>query len=147
MTEEKKKQINSFEEKFNIERNEWSTKIESFSEMLKDLNRVPDLQVLLFSSLGKLADYRRALGNRYTKRELSIKEKRAAAVLEISESSVRYTSPEKNWLLESKTGEDQLVLNLISNHIEFLNDVYSIMDKMVYSVKYRLELENYRTGI
>lgn len=147
MTEEKKKQINSFEEKFNIERNEWSTKIETFSEMLKDLNRVPDLQVLLFSSLGKLADYRRALGNRYTKRELSIKEKRAAAVLEISESSVRYTSPEKNWLLESKTGEDQLILNLISNHIEFLNDTYSIMDKMVYSIKYRLELENYRTGI
>jgi hypothetical protein len=64
-------------------------------------------------------------------------------IKEVVESPARLTAKEKEAMVDSKLKDELLTLELLDGHIEFINDIYSILDKMVYSIKYRLEMEQY----
>jgi hypothetical protein len=69
MSEEFPKEKESFEQRIKRERKEWSEKIQEFSVMIKHLEKLADLQVEIFSSMARLADYRRGLSSTYSKQE------------------------------------------------------------------------------
>lgn len=137
----------NYSEIFAAEREQWKSNIEEFSSMIMNISQIPALQVQLFSSLAKIADYRKKLSAIYSKRDYVYKEKVSRAVEKIANSPLKYSAPEKKHLLDSETKDDALALESLNDHIEFLSDIYSILDKMVYSIKYRVEIESYKSEI
>lgn len=134
----------SFEDRVKRERLEWSERVQKFAGMIKHMDQIADLQVEVFSNMARLADYRRGLASVYNKKITVIKDKKAIKIEEIhKDAGIRYTSPEKTALIEAYVKDDTLQADLLNGHVEFMNDIYSILDKMVYSIKYRLELEKY----
>lgn len=140
LTDEKKQ--DSFESRFENERSEWKEKIEAWSKLFNDIEKIPELQVTLYSAQGQLADYKGKLSSFYNKNNFLFRDKKGKVVQNYSNDQVRYTGPEKNSILESTLKQDLLKLELVSTHIEFINDIYDIIKNMIYGIKYRVEISN-----
>jgi len=139
VTQEKKE---SLEEKFTKERTVWKNKIEAWSNLFSNIEKIPELQVQLFSAQGQLADYKAKLGMFYSKMNNKFREKKSNTIKTISDSPVRHTAPEKAALLEGALKDDLFKMELISSHIDFIDAIYDTIKNMTYGVKYRVELSN-----
>ena len=132
----------SFESRFENERKEWREKIETWSSLFSNIEKIPELQVSLFSAQGQLADYKGRLSTFYNKSNNLFRDKRGNTIQTFSDSPVRHTAPEKAALLEKALKDDLLKLELVNGHIEFISDIYDIIKNMIYSIKYRVEISN-----
>lgn len=142
--EEIEKEGKSLDKKFASEREHWTEKIDSFSLKLGNMKELVNLQVELYSAMGYIADYRRVLGNLYAKRNYTLRGKRFETLNSIINTQERFNAKDKEYFLEGTLREDLLKNEIINDHIGYLDDIYKILNNMSYSIKYRIELENYQ---
>jgi hypothetical protein len=141
---EKEEQEKSLDKRFAGEREHWTEKIDSFSSKLGNMKELVTLQVELYSAMGYLADYKRVLSNLYAKRNYKVRGKRYETLTGIINTQERFNAKDKEYFLEGVLREDLLKNEIINDHIGYLDDIYKILNNMSYSIKYRIELENYQ---
>jgi hypothetical protein len=140
---EVKEKDQSLDKRFESERIKWRDTIDEYSKQLADIRKLGELQVHIFSSLGFIADYRRSLSNLSIKKMYKIRETRMNVLNTISQSQERFVAKEKEYFIEGSIKEDLFKTEVINNHVEFLNDIYDILNRMLYSVKNRIDMEGY----
>lgn len=138
-----KEKEQSLDKRFEAERIKWRDTIDEYSAQLADIRKLGELQVHIFSSLGYIADYRRSLSNLSIKKMYKIRETRMNVLNTISQSQERFVAKEKEYFIEGSIKEDLFKTEVINNHVEFLNDIYDILNRMLYSVKNRIDMEGY----
>ncbi len=138
-----KEKEQSLDKRFEAERIKWRDTIDEYSTQLADIRKLGELQVHIFSSLGYIADYRRSLSNLSIKKMYKIRETRMNVLNTISQSQERFVAKEKEYFIEGSIKEDLFKTEVINNHVEFLNDIYDILNRMLYSVKNRIDMEGY----
>jgi len=136
----------SLDKKFATERETWTEKIDTFSSKLGNIRELVSLQVELYSAMGYLADYKRVLSNLYSKRNYKLRGKRYETLNDIINTQERFTAKDKEYFMEGVLKDDLLRNEIINDHIGYLDDIYKILNNISYSIKYRIELENYQSG-
>jgi hypothetical protein len=58
----------------------------------------------------------------------------------------RYTEREKNKAADDKTAGSKLRIEILQTHIDFFRDTVKTIDNMIFGVKHRLEIEDFRRG-
>ena len=61
-------------------------------------------------------------------------------------TQVRYGSNEKTPLIESDLTEIKSRIEMVDNQMVFINETIKTVDHMLYGVKFRISLEEYRSG-
>lgn len=136
---------NKIEKQFKLDREKWLNKIKIFSKMMGDIKKIPDLQVELYSALGYISDYKRNLVNISIKKNNIIRDKKHTILKNYTEDkSYRYTAAEKNIIIEGNLKNSMHTIEILNSQIEFYEEIYSILNNMVYGIKYRIEVESYR---
>lgn len=134
----------SLDVKFAKDREVWTEKVDVFSSKLSNMKELVNLQVELYSAMGYLADYKRVLSNLYAKRNYKLRGKRFETLNGIINTQERFNAKDKEYFLEGSLREDLLKNEIINDHIGYLDDIYKLLNNMSYSIKYRIELENYQ---
>jgi hypothetical protein len=145
-SEIEKEKGESLDKKFASERETWTEKIDTFSSKLGNIRELVSLQVELYSAMGYLADYKRVLSNLYAKRNYKLRGKRYETLNSIINTQERFNAKDKEYFMEGVLRDDLLKNEIINDHIGYLDDIYKILNNISYSIKYRIELENYQSG-
>jgi len=137
-----------FNQKFEVERGEWTDKIRELSIRMKNIRELADAQVDLYSSRQGLLEYSAKLGQVMVKLNAKYRKDKADRLRHYSENSqVKYGANEKNPLIEGDLTELKERMDIVEGQISFLNETMKTVDHMLYGVKSRISLEEYlRSG-
>jgi len=134
------------EKQFSIDCEKWKNKVSEFAKMMGDIKKIPELQVDLYSALGFISDYKRNLVNMVIKKNNAIRDKKYSILKTYTEEkSYRYTAIEKNIIIEGNLKNSMKTLEILNSQIEFYDEIYGILNNMVYGIKYRIDVESYRS--
>jgi len=134
-------------ERFASERTEWTTKIKDIAKRFKNVEDLVDVQVDLYSQRQVAVDYMQeltVLQSRLKKTHLT-EWKKAYEKLTLNED-YRYNEKEKNRMADEMTSVSKLKIEILQNHIDFFRESVRTIDNMIFGVKHRLEIEDFRRG-
>lgn len=137
----------SLAKKFQADREKWTKNVEKFSKRLMNIKEIPELQVEVFSSRQMLVEYMTNLQNIYSKKMVELKKERFKVFDEnANKKNVRLVSQEKAIIMDGKTADASHSTALIETQIDFYKETIKTIDSIIYGIKNRIDLEQYRIG-
>jgi hypothetical protein len=144
---EQQEQDNEFEKQFAEERSNYTNLIRSLSIRMNNIREIAEVQVDLFSERQRLLERAHSLGSVLGKLNKKLRKDRGDRMRHYSEmTQVRYGSNEKTPLIESDLTEIKSRIEMVDNQMGFINETIKTVDHMLYGVKFRISLEEYRSG-
>jgi hypothetical protein len=136
-----------FDKGFQIEREEWTEKIRELSIRMKNIRELADVQVDLYYNRQMLLEYSSKLGQVMIKLNAKFRKDKSGRLKYYSEmSQVKYGANEKTPLIEGDLSELKERMDLVNEHISFLNETMKTIDFMLYGVKDRIKLQEFLSG-
>lgn len=138
--------LNYFE-KFESEREEWSREVSEISKRFRDVDTLMDTQVDLYSKRQQAVEYTHelmVLHARIKKSWMSEWKKHYESL--IIDQDYRYSEKERQKFADEKTGDMKLKVDVLQVHIDFFKETTKTIDNMIFGVKHRLEIEDFRRG-
>jgi hypothetical protein len=140
-------QQENFEDAFNRERTEWTERIRELSIRMKNIREIAEVQVDLYSDRQKLLEYAYKLGQIVSKQNAKFRsDKRTKMIYYSEEHNVRYGSNEKTSLIEGDLSDLKKKIDIVDNHVSFVNETIKTVDHMLYGIKSRISLEEFMRG-
>jgi hypothetical protein len=137
----------SYVERFESERAEWTERVRGIASRFKNVEDLIDVQVDLYSERQRGAEYMhelQVLQSKLKKAHLT-EWKKAYESLTMSED-FRYNEKEKTRMADEKTSGHKLKIDILQTHIDFFRETVKTIDNMIFGVKHRLEIEDFRRG-
>lgn len=137
----------SFVDRFERERKEWTDKVKGISVRFRSVDDLVDVQVDLYSQRQVAVDYQHQLQVLHSKlkKKLATEFKVAYDKLKKSED-FRYSEREMAKFAEEMSGETRNKVEILQTHIDFFRETIRTIDNMIFGVKHRLEIEDFRRG-
>ena len=140
-------QQENFEDTFNRERTEWTERIRELSIRMKNIREIAEVQVDLYSDRQKLLEYAYKLGQIVSNQNAKYRSDRRTKMVYYSEEhNVRYGSNEKTSLIEGDLSDLKKKIDIVDNHVSFVNETIKTVDHMLYGIKSRISLEEFMRG-
>ena len=138
----------SFLEKFTEEREEWTSTIREISSRFKIVENLAEVQIDLYSKRQIAIEYQYKLIGIHTKLKKLLLEKWKKAYDDAGKNEdYRYSEKEKTKVAEIATVEIKYKTENVSNQIEFFRETVKTIDNMIFGVKHRIEIENFKAGM
>jgi hypothetical protein len=135
------------EEQFSAERQEWTERIRELSIRMRNIREIGEVQVELYSDRQRLVEYVYKLGQILSKINSKFRaEKKNKMVYYSEEHNVRYGSNEKSSLIEGDLSEIKKRIDIVDNHMGFMNETIKTVDHALYGIRHRIMLEDYMRG-
>ena len=137
----------SYVERFEKERLEWTEELKNISARFKKIEDLVDVQVDLYSKrqLGVEYIYQLVTLHSRLKRSWVTEYKKEYDML-ILNQDFRYSEKERMRMAEEKTYSSKLKLDILQSHIDFFRETLKTMDSMIFGIKHRMEIEDFRRG-
>ena len=137
-----------FVQKFTKERSVWTENIVSIGKRFRDVEKLAEVQVDLYSQRQLLIEYQYKLIAIHIKlkRMFAIEWKTAYDNAGKNED-IRYSEKEKTKVSEFMTADLRYKVESVSSQIEFFRETMKTIDNMIFGVKHRIEIENFRIGM
>lgn len=143
-TEEK---TSEFEEKFTDEREEWTERIRELSVRMRNIREIGEVQVELYSDRQRALEYTYKLGQLLTKMNAKFREERRNKMVYYSEQhNTRYGANEKTALIEGELTSLKRRIDVVDNHMSFMNETVKTIDHFLFGIKSRISLEEFMRG-
>ena len=134
-------------ERFDSERGEWTEKIRGIAARFRSIDNMIDVQVDLYSKRQQAVEYMHqlmVLQSRLKKNWIAEYQKAYDSLL--INQDYRYSEKEKQRIAEEKTSVQKLKLDILQSHVDFFRETTRTIDNMIFGVKHRLEVEDFRRG-
>lgn len=136
-----------FESQFANERSEWTERVRELSIRMRNIREIGEVQVELYSDRQKLLEYAYKLGQILTKLNGKYRaDKRAKMIYYSEEHNTRYGANEKTSLIDGDLAEIKRKIDMVDNHMSFMNETTKTVDHMLYGIKSRISLEEFMRG-
>lgn len=137
----------SYVERFENERLEWTERVRGIASRFKNVEDLVDVQVDLYSERQRATDYVSQLYITQSKlKKAHLAEwKKAYDALTVNHD-FHYNDREKAKMADEKTSATKLKLDIVQTHIDFFRETVKTVDNMIFGVKHRLEIEDFRRG-
>lgn len=137
----------SVETQFQRERLEYKQFIDEIANSFKGpIENMSETQVKIFSKRQLAVEYTYSLISKHA----SVKKKYQQAWKKeydnLSDSEFRYGEKEKLKLVDSQTSNYTYLLSLIQSHIDYIRETTKTIDNMVFGVKHRIDIEDFKRG-
>jgi hypothetical protein len=137
--------INDIVKKFEDERAKWSNIITDFASKFREVYKLPELQVELYSNRQILVEYMYRLISLSGKMEKDLRiEKRKSYDKYTNKFDYKATSQERELLMEGDNADLLERTHHIKSHIDFIRETIKGMDNMIYGINHRIKLEEYK---
>lgn len=140
-------QVQDFEEQFSNERSEWTERIRELSVRMRNIREMAEVQVELYSDRQRLLEYAYKLGQILTRLNAKFRADRKNKMVYYSEEhNVRYGANEKTALIDGDLSDIKRKIDVVDNHMSFMNETVKTVDHFLYGVKSRISLEEFMRG-
>jgi len=138
----------TLEKKFAKERLEWSNKIQSMSQKMKDISHTSELMTDIYTERQRAVEYNHYLISIFQKINRAYRK-------QWSEKYDHYSYKSQIRFPNEKTKELQILAEMetivekreeLDNHVKFISDTISTIDNLIYGIKYKVEIEQILRG-
>lgn len=138
----------NFIEQFEYERQDWTSIIRGIASRFKIVENMVEVQVDLYSERQRAVDYMQQLTilQSRLKKKYESEWKKAYDDLALN-TDFRYNERERAKFASEKTSESKLKIDILQTHIEFFRETIKTIDNMIFGVKHRIEIEDFKRGI
>jgi hypothetical protein len=134
-------------ERFEQERNDWTEDVRGISSRFKNIDDMVDVQVDLYSKRQLGVEYMHQLMVLQSRlKKTWIAEYKKAYDALILDQDYRYSEKERQRIAEEKTSASKLKLDILQSHVDFFRETIKTIDNMIFGVKHRLEIEDFKRG-
>lgn len=151
MSDETKNQENNSSEKeditkrFEREQREWNTKIDEMTSRMRDISVLSDVLVDALSQRQMALEKTHILMSVLSGINAQLRKKRKERFLYYSQSyDLVLQKDQKNLFIDVDLEKLVRTQELFSNHLSYMRSTVDTIDKMLYGVKWRLQLEEYK---
>ena len=139
--------MDDFESQFSTERTEWTERIRELAVRMRNIREIGEVQVELYSDRQKILEYAYKLGQILTKLNAKFRtDKRMKMVYYSEEHNTRYGANEKTSLIDGDLSELKRKIDIVDNHMSFMNETVKTVDHFLYGIKSRISLEEFMRG-
>ena len=138
----------SLETKFSKERLEWTEKISDMSKKMKDIHKIPDLMLDIYTERQRCVEYYHYLISILINLNREYR-KRYAERYEFwtHKSQIRYPNETtKNNKILTELSDITTKREAVENHSKFTSETKSSIDAIIYAVKNRVDIEKISRG-
>jgi hypothetical protein len=133
--------------RFKEERDEWTSRIKSMSERLKDIYHLADLQTDLYSYRQIAVDYTHTLMTHLTKINKIFRERKVERWEHYTRNyDLRMDKDPKEYHIFVDIADVVERREYVQTHLEFFRETIKTIDTMCYGIKHRMALEEYKRG-
>lgn len=151
MSDETKNQENNSSEKeditkrFEREQREWNTKIDEMTSRMRDISVLSDVLVDALSQRQMALEKTHILMSVLSGINAQLRKKRKERFLYYSQSyDLVLQKDQKNLFIDVDLEKLVRTQELFSNHLSYMRSTVDTIDKMLYGVKWRIQLEEYK---
>lgn len=150
---ENQERFDSVEKYFESRRSYWTEWIQKMSSMLKDMQTLPDLQSIVYSLRQEAVDNYHNIAETLAKRTKNYKIKHSQIydnikVIRIPNTPTYMYGNEfaVKQKLEGEMAADKYYINIIENHMQFIESTIKSIDGIIYSIQSRIRVEEIKIG-
>lgn len=137
----------SYVERFELERETWTNDVKDIASRFKKIEDMVEVQVDLYSKRQQGVEYMHQLMVLQSKLKKNwISEYKKAYDALILDQDYRYSEKEKQRIAEEKTSGSKIKLDILQTHVDFFRETVKTIDNMIFGVKHRVEIEDFRRG-
>jgi hypothetical protein len=147
--QEQNTQSNSWNEYFESHREKWSNIIKALAVKLKNLPDILDLQPELFAKRQDAVDYYYTMLNQLSWQKDIYNKAKAAEYNRLKTSAqIRYTTEASiNAQVDANLADTFYIVNMISNHVNYMKDKIKQLDSLDFAINRRIELQKLIDGV
>jgi chromosome segregation ATPase len=145
-TEQKEASSENYLERFERERKEWTSQIKDIAARFKKVEDLVEVQVDLYSQRQVAVDYMQQLNSLQARIKKGWLTEWKKIFDNLSNVDIRYSEKERTKLADEKTGTTKLKIDIMQVHIEYFKETIKTLDNMIFGVKHRIEIEDFRRG-
>jgi hypothetical protein len=136
---------NALSKRFEQERRDWVNKIQEFSDQLKHISQIGELMTDVYSQRQIALEYSHTLMEHLIKLNKIVREKRHERYVYYTynfdvrldkDSKESYINNDISYIIEKK--------DVVQNHFDYMRDTIKTIDNIVFAIKHRISLEEYR---
>lgn len=141
--EEHIKENMSIEDKIIMHQNNWTKRIQSLSEKMKNIPELRELMNIVYSERQLCVDYYYTLMNMIAKQNKNYKVKYAKRFnFYKTQSEIRYNSDTQIVnQINADLSDDLYTLNLLESHFNFMKESLKSIDAIIFGINNRIKLE------
>jgi hypothetical protein len=133
--------------RFSKEREDWTSKVSSLSERLRNIYDVAELLTDLYSQRQIAGDYAHELVGHASRLNRIYRERKKERFLYYTQNyDLRLDKDPKMLFIDVDLADLVERREILQNHLEFMRETLRSIDTMCYGVKHRIALEEYRRG-
>lgn len=145
-TEASSEQV-GYVERFATERVTWGEDVQAIARRFKNVDDMVEVQVDLYSKRQQAVEYMHQLMVLQSKlKKAWIAEYQKTYDSLLINQDFRYSEKERQRLAEDKSSNSKLKLDVLQTHVDFFRETVKTIDNMIFGVKHRLEIEDFRRG-
>jgi hypothetical protein len=138
----------TLEERFARERREWEAKIKALSQRLRDIFMVAELQVDIYSARQELVEYYHYLTSLVGKKNAELRrKKRERHEYYTTGYDYKLDKDQKQMYIMTDLEDIYIIRDEIENHQRYISATMNTVDNIIFGIKHRISLEEYKRTI
>lgn len=135
----------SLTERFERERGEWQNKIEKMTIGMRDIYECSSVLTDALSERQIALEYTHTLMTLLSKINADLREKKKERFIFYSQNyDIRLDKDPKNMFIDVDLRKQVLLQEIFSNHLSYMRGTIDTIDKLIFGIKWRLQLEEYK---
>jgi len=135
----------NIEERFSRERSEWLTRMDNLTAKTRDIYTCSEALVDALSERQKALEYTHTLMSLVSKINATLREKKKERIMYYNmEHDYKLDKGHKEMFTEVDLKKDVMLQECLSNHLSYMRGTIDTYDKLLYGIKYRIQLEEFR---
>ena len=129
---------------FAKDRIQWKDTILTMANKFKDMGKMTELQVELYSNRQVVLEHSHYLQSLLAKISKTYKKAFGAKTMEYLNGDRKLKMGETNLLVETHVAEQKEQIDLVESQIEYMQETKKNIDNMIFGIGHRIQLEEYR---
>ena len=140
-------ELERIKERFIEERGKWKDKVVDMARRMKSMSELAELQVDLYTYRQEAIEYYYNLNLAVIKLEKKYSKLKRRLVEELNDKDVRYGKTDMNVIVDGAAADHTHHIEIVKSQASYLHETVKTIDNMIFGIKHRIEIENFRTSV
>jgi hypothetical protein len=141
------RELDNIKDRFIEERSKWKDKVVDMAKRMKSISDLAELQVDLYTYRQEAIEYYYNLNLAVIKLEKKYSKLKRKLVEELNDKDVRYGKTDMNVIVDGASAEHRHHIEIVKSQSSYLYETVKTIDNMIFGIKHRIEIENFRTSV
>jgi hypothetical protein len=146
-SKEMDQELERIKERFIEERSKWKERVVDMAQRMRNMSGLPELQVDLYTYRQEAIEYYYNLNLAVIKLEKKYSKLKRKLVEEVNDRDVRYGKTDMNVIVDGASADHKHHIEIVRSQASYLHETVKTIDNMIFGIKHRIEMENFRTSV